>query len=467
MQDVLIYNVRLVDEHTDTEGALLVRDGRIFKTFSGPVKKHAQVLQIIDKDDDVQLYDGRGLVLMPAFIDMHVHFRYPGQTEKEDLNTGLHAAVAGGYGTVVAMPNTKPVVSAIEQVLSIDREAAAYGLAALYQTCSLTAGFSGTDVSHLEKLDAERVPVITEDGRDVPSPVTMLEVMRKAARKGIIVSCHSEDTALAAAARPWREKALALMKTYHIPAWGAAVDTARIPQAMLSSINESLAEANRLLALAEDIATERNLALAAAAGCRVHIAHVSTRRSLEAVCRARQERGAEFVSCEVTPHHFALDGMEPPLLYALVNPPLRSSADREFLVKGLCSGAADVISTDHAPHTAADKAAGAPGFTGIETAFAVSNTVLVKSADDVPGPADLKVLSRCMSAAPARILRLRKGLLQEGYDADLVLVNPDERWTVDSAQFVSKGKATPFNGKKVRGKVHVTFIGGKTVYIAP
>ena len=174
---------------------------------------------------------------------------------------------------------------------------------------------------------------------------------------------------------------------------------------------------------------------------------------------AEKKSGGFEITCEVTPHHLALCGTDEPYIRALVNPPLRSEDDRVALIEALRDGTADVISTDHAPHTLDDKAAGAPGFTGLETAYAVCNSVLVKDCQFSP-----RKLSQLMSANPARILGLNKGLLRPGYDADLTVIDPDEEWIVDSASFYSKGKATPFEGKKLTGRVKNLFIDGRLVF---
>ncbi|MBQ3966821.1 MAG: amidohydrolase family protein, partial [Treponema sp.] len=260
-------------------------------------------------------------------------------------------------------------------------------------------------------------------------------------------------------------------------------------------IDLALTKANEILALAEDVATVRNIMLAKQADCHVHIAHVSTAVSINAVREAKNElyddeadynadeadaayqafeegekyqpvpnprtttNGGFSVSCEVTPHHLALCGTDEPYIRALVNPPLRSEDDRVALLEALRDGTVDVISTDHAPHTLDDKAAGAPGFTGLETAYAVCNSVLVKDNQFNP-----RRLSQLMSAQPARLLGLQKGILRPGYDADLTLLDPDEEWTVDSRLFYSKGKATPFEGRTLSGKVKYLFIDGRLVF---
>ncbi len=501
---VLIFNARLLDESMDTPGAVLLMDGKIRSVFHGyytnseTLEKMARSVLSEDGLEEkmpIELHNAHGLTLTPAFIDMHVHLRYPGQTQKEDLNSGLHAAAAGGYGTIVAMPNTNPVVSSIEMAMKIEREAAAIGLTHLFQTVSLTRDFEGTDTSHLDFVEKKYVPVVTEDGRDVPTSGVMLEAMTKAGEKGLIVSCHSEDMTLGPLAKPFRAEALEIMKGVGLSAWGTGdedfdADDEENAEA-LDRIDLALTKANDILALAEDVATVRNIMLAKEADCHVHIAHVSTAVSINAVREAKNELydeeadynadeadaayqafedGEKFapservkkgfsVSCEVTPHHLALCGTDEPYIRALVNPPLRSEDDRVALIEALRDGTADVISTDHAPHTFDDKAAGAPGFTGLETAYAVCNSVLVKDNQFNP-----RRLSQLMSAQPARLLGLQKGLLRPGYDADLTLLDPDEEWIVDSSKFYSKGKATPFEGRTVTGKVKFLFIDGRLVF---
>jgi len=498
MRALLIYNARLLYESMDTPGALLVIDDKIRAVYTGYFTNRKTVeslaLSVLAEDGytncAVEYHDAGGLTLSPAFIDMHSHFRYPGQTQKEDLNSGLRAAAAGGFGTVVAMPNTVPVVSSRDMALSIDGEASSVFPVNFIQSVSITRDFNGTDTGHLDALDPSHTPLITEDGHEVASAAVMLEAMHKASKTGLIVGCHCEETTLAAAAKPFRQEALKLMEQYRLPAWGTAGDEDDIPDAVVDKIEMLLTQANDLLALAENTATVRNIALARDAGCHVHIAHVSTASALDAVRAAKDSirdeeadyaadeadaaydaalDGTRFspapraepsfrVTCEVTPHHLALCGTDEPFIRALVNPPLRSEDDRVVLLEGLRDGTVDVISTDHAPHTAADKAGGAPGFTGFETAFAVCNTVLVSN-----GQLSGKRLSQLMSANPARILHLNKGLLVSGCDADLVLTDPEEKWVIDSQAFLSKGKATPFDGMTLTGKVRELFIGGKIV----
>ncbi|MBQ1175181.1 MAG: dihydroorotase [Treponema sp.] len=497
---LFVYNARLLDESIDGPGAVLVIEGKIRGVFQGYFTNESTVKSLADsilkedgcEDCSLVYYDARGLTVTPSFIDMHVHFRYPGQTQKEDLDSGLHAAIAGGFGTVVTMPNTNPVVSSAQMAFKIDVEASSFGLAKVIQTVSITKDFEGTDIDHLDELDSKLVPVVTEDGHDVASAAVMLEGMSKLGAKGIVVSCHCEDNELAKMARPYRQNALNLMEKYHLPAWGcSSSDEDDIPDEVFDEIDNYLTRANDILALAEDTATARNISIAKLAGCHVHLAHVSTANAIESIRNAKNALAGEYadfaddeadaayeaaldghkfvptkknfdgfnVTCEVTPHHIALCGTDEPNIRALVNPPLRSEDDRIAILDALRDGTVDVIATDHAPHTLDDKAKGAPGFTGIETAYGVCNTVLVQE-----GQIDSKRLSQLMSANPAKILKLNKGLLKPGFDADITIVDPEETWIVEPKLFCSKGKATPFDGRTLTGRVKTVFIAGNKVF---
>ncbi len=470
----LIYNAILLDETMNTPGAILIMDKQIRAVFQGyfTSKETADKLarSVIEEDGcsgnfSLDLYDAHGFTVTPSFIDMHVHMRYPGQTQKEDLQSGLKACAAGGFGTVVAMPNTKPVVSSYEMALQIEKEAAAIGLTHLFQTVSLTENFEGTTSMHLEKVQKEHVPVVSEDGRDVEFAALMDSAMKLAAEKNLVVSCHCEDFSMRDAAAWYRKKALEIINSGSLKNWESITDFENYlkyndySEETRTSVFQYLTVANQYLAKAEDIATVRNLMLAKEAGCRIHICHVSTENSVEAIRAAKYDYyDEEHVTCEVTPHHIALAGDEEPYIRALVNPPLRPEADRLALIEALRDGTIDVISTDHAPHTFEDKQGGSPGFTGAETAFAVCNTVLVQQNGFT-----LQKLSQLMSGKPAKILGLQKGLLKTEYDADLTIIDPEEEWTVDSKLFYSKGKATPFDGKTLTGTVKALFIDGRKV----
>lgn len=440
---LLIHNARLVDAETDIRhGAILLRGDKIEGLPT------AAALKELLADDSVAKFDARGGTVMPSFIDMHAHFRDPGFTQKEDIESGSHAAAAGGFGTLVLMPNTKPVVSSMALAEQNIRKGQEYALAQLIQSISITKDFSGTDISHLAEIDAKRVPLITEDGHEVKDSDVMFRAMQEAARKKLIVSCHCEDPFLAAGAQPLRRQALELLA-----ANGGKASAEQKKQAAAL-----LRQANTLLELAEDCATFRNIRLAQQAGCHLHLCHVSTARCLEAV---RQAKAAGMsISCEVTPHHLGLAGDKAPLLFQIVNPPLRSEQDRLAAVQALADGTADVIATDHAPHTDADKQAGSPGFSGLETAFATCYTTLVLGAG-----MSLSKLSSLMSARPAELLGLQdRGFLRAGYKADLTVVDTEAVKTIRGKRFASKGTYTPLEGKKLCGDIAATFFRGTLVF---
>lgn len=493
---ILVYNARLLDETMDTPGALLMADGKIRAVYSGYFtnKKTVEALaQSVLAEDGcenhlIEFHDAQGLTLTPAFIDMHTHLRYPGQEQKETLESALRAAAAGGYGTVVAMPNTSPVVSSEEMAEAVSRDAMSKNLSNVIQSVSVTGNFDGQSIGHIDFIDPSRVPLITEDGHDVQSAAVLLAAMKKAAERGIVVACHCEDASLAEAARPFREQALAAQRAAGVAAAGADDD---IDDEELEKIEDLFFEANDLLSLSEDTATERDITIAKDAMCHVHIMHVSTAVALDSIRAAKEymraiqnelalsdsenayesfidgkrlvpearDEKSFCVTCEATPHHIALRGTDEPFARAIVNPPLQMEEDRAALIEALRDGTVDAIATDHAPHTARDKENGAPGFSGLESAYAVCNTVLVNQNNFSE-----RRLSAIMSASPARILGLNKGRLAPGCDADVVIVDPEETWTVDSANFQSKGKATPFDGMTLSGKVKELFVAARKIF---
>lgn len=476
------YNARLVDATTDSPGMLLVEGNRIKTVSLGEfsLQEATDVAKNLLPAAEIDYIDCQGKLLQPAFIDLHAHFRYPGQGQKEELTTALAAAAAGGFGTLVLMPNTIPAVSSPELVAQVCKDAHQLGVADVIQTITLTKDFSGTDNSHLSQLPvfepgtpprAAQVAMATEDGKDVESAAMMLDSMAKCGQRNITVACHSEDMSLAAAARPLRKIATDIF-AQQLPleenALGAIPTVA--PNEDICRALSSLEEANRLLSLAEDLATQRNIDLAHQSGCHVHISHVSTTGAMAAIRTAKAKGWA--VTSEVTPHHLGLSVAAGDLaLKHIVNPPLRSEADRQAVIAALLDGTADCISTDHAPHTIQDKANGAPGFSGLETAYGVCNSVLVQG---INGSTDGRTitssqLSQLMAANPARILTLDsgpepRGHLKPGFMADLVLCDPTAQWIVHGKDFASKGKYTPLEGVTLTGKVLATYHGGRVVY---
>lgn len=350
--------------------------------------------------------DARGLVLMPSFIDLHSHFRDPGLTHKEDILSGSKAAVRGGYTAVNLMANTKPVASCMDVFEYVKSKAKEIGLVDAHQTLSITRNLDGADISHLDDISGE-VRFLSDDGRGIVSNRVMHDAMLKARDMGIRIISHVED--------------------------------------------EKLAEFDSRLS--ENLMTMRDVALAEYTGCPLHIAHVSTREAMECIISSKK-KGTDL-TCEVAPHHIALTGETE----YRVNPPLRTRPDRNFLIKAIIDGYVDAIGTDHAPHSVEDKKNGAPGISGIETSFSVCYTNLVRE-----GHISLSKLSEIMSGRPADIFGLNKGRLQIGYDGDLVLVDINKCFKVDSNNFYSKGKNTPFEGMELYGEIKTTIKGGRIVY---
>lgn len=417
----IFYNTRIVDANIDEYGSVVINDGLIESVLllGKDVSNVCITPGLRSLIDACQVkINAVNKVLMPAFVDLHAHFRYPGQSEKEDLESGIAAAKKGGYSTVVLMPNTKPVISSEEDALSVMNKIKTIGGLRAFQTISITKNFEGKDLSHLENLDSKNIPIITEDGFDVENDEMMREAMKIAAKKGIIVSCHCEDRSYAKKAAEAREKG-------------------------------KFKKAEKLLRKAEDIATKRNLEIALETACRVHIAHCSTKKSLDYVAWAKsQESFPGQISVEVTPHHACLSMNMKGLEKEFVNPPLRREKDRKAVVRALQNGLVDAIATDHAPHTMEDKKNGACGFSGIETAFSLCYTELVKK-----GLISLSRLSELMSEKPAKILGLETGSLKDPWQVDIILVDLKESFFVNPKEFKSKGKYSPIEGKKLFGKI--------------
>lgn len=426
---VRVEDVRCVDAEGDAVRTVLLRGGRL----------EALLPPGALPDADLAIRPRAGAVLMPAFVELHAHFREPGFPEKETLESGCLAAAAGGYATAVCMANTRPVVDTVEAARALADRARALGLVDLHPALALTAGMEGIDCSRLRSLPRAGsagpdfpVRILSEDGKDVADDGVLLEAFRAAAAAGLPVSCHCDSGGAAA----------------------AAAKAAGASRAVWSRIEE-------------DAATERALRLADEAGCRVHVAHVSTRAAVEAVRAAKAAyaagRRSAPVTCEASPHHLYLTeadaerlGSEGP---GRVNPPLRTEDDRRALLDAVLDGTVDAIATDHAPHAAADKEAGAPGFTGLETAFGAAAAALAERS------LGLRDLSRLLSAAPAGILGLAdRGRLREGWRADLVVLAPEETWFVDPAALKSRGKNTPYAGKALRGRVLMTLRAGRITY---
>ena len=395
--DLLIKNANMIDAYESFFGDILIIDGII-----------TEIGKDINKEG-IDIIDAKGLTLMPSFIDTHAHFRDPGLTYKEDMESGSRAAAKGGYTGVCLMGNTNPICSTKEVVEYVRNKAKEIGLIDVHQCVSITENFGGKSIEHLNAFDDDKELVaITDDGVGVMDSSIMMKAMEKAKENNWIVMSHAED------------------KTF-------------------SKID---------MRIAEDLMTIRDLYLAKVTKARLHMAHVSTIESIEAIRRAKKE--GSNVTCEVTPHHIALTTEESNYR---VNPPIREKEDVNAIIEGIKDGTVDCIGTDHAPHTEEDKAKGAPGMVGIETAFSICYTELVKK-----NGISINKLSELMSRNPAKILGMNKGSITIGKDGDLVLVDLNKEIVIDKEKFASKGKNTPFHGRKYFGEVIMTIKGGKLIY---
>lgn len=356
--------------------------------------------------DGEEVLDCAGRTVLPAFVDLHCHWRTPGFEYKEDIATGSAAAAAGGYTFVNLMPNTKPVCSSADIAHSVMAEAERIGLCAANQTVSITQNFDGRTLDHLKTLP-EDLKFITEDGKGVQSGNVMAKAFAIAAQRGLTIMSHAEDMDIS----PWDYR------------------------------------------LAENIETVRNLHLSEYYGTRLHMCHVSTKEAVEAIGAAKW-KGVP-VTCEVTPHHLWFADTD-----YRVNPPIRKAEDVDALVEAIRLGVVDAIATDHAPHTDEEKAAGAAGMVGLETAFGVCYTKLCKEKG-LP----LARLAELMSTAPAEILGLAgHGRVLPGYAADLALVELDTPYTVDKNALHSKSHNCPYDGAQLFGRVDLTIKGGKVTW---
>lgn len=380
-----------------------------------------------------EVVDASGKLVVPGLIDMHVHLRDPGFEAKETIETGTRAAARGGFTGVACMPNTNPVADNRAVITYIREKAKEKGVVNVYPVGALTVRSEGKELSEMAGLKEAGAVALSDDGRCVADAGVMYRAMQYARMVGLPVISHCEDTALSA---------------------GGAVHEGYF---------STLLGLKGIPAAAETVMVARDIILAEATGCRLHIAHVSTAGAVELVRRAK-EKGLP-VTAEATPHHFTLTeeavaGFDP---NTKVNPPLRTAADVRAVREGLRDGTIDVIATDHAPHTAEEKEveyAAAPfGVAGLETAVGLVWTELVHGGVLAP----VEAVAR-MTINPARILGIPKGTLQPGADADITIIDPEREEAVDPARFAGKGRNTPFAGRRLKGVPVVTIVGGRVVY---
>lgn len=423
MEKILIKNGRVVDpaNYIDGKKDILIEDGKIKK-----------VADFIVEDEDTNVIDADEKVVMPGFIDLHVHLREPGFEYKETIETGSKAAARGGVTSICPMPNTKPVIDSPESVKDLLKRAECSPVHIL-PIGACTIGQEGKELADIEGMKDAGIVALSEDGKSVMDSALFRKSLKEAARLDLPMFSHCEDKALVE---------------------GGVMNKGQKSEELgLPGITNSV----------EDVIVARDIIMSKEAGNRLHLCHCSTADSVVLV-EMTKKQGLP-VSAEVCPHHFTMsdDEITEDNGRFKMNPPLRNREDVDALKEGLKTGIMEVISTDHAPHGKEEKDQSmlkAPfGIVGLETSFALGYTELVDK-----GVLTLSQLVEKMSVNPAKVLGIDKGNLAPGKAADIVIADITKEYKIDSSKFVSKGKNTPFDGKKVKGRVITTIVDGKIVY---
>ena len=420
---LLIRKGRLVDPVGGIGGVMdiLIEDGKLAVIGSDLREPEARVI------------DARGLNVCAGLVDMHVHLREPGFEYKEDITTGAAAAARGGFTSVACMPNTRPVLDTPEQIEYVLRRAGESCGVRVWPIGAVSRGQKGQSLTDAAALQEAGCVALSDDGVPVQDANLVRDAMIRCKRLGLTILSHCEDADM--------------VRNY-------AVNEGRVSRALGLPGRP---------AIAEEIMVMRDAMLAEETGAAVHICHVSTAGSVE-IIRQFKKKGVA-ITCETCPQYFTLteDEVLEQGSLARVNPPLRTKLDVEAILEGLRDGTIDVIATDHAPHSVEEKAkplAEAPsGMVGLETALGVTLTALYHT-----GFMDLSDILKKMTFHPACILRIPRGRLSLGGEADFTIFSPDEEWTVEPDQFASKGRNTPFKGRKLKGRVKYTIVGGRVVY---
>lgn len=421
---ILIQNGYVLDPESKCEGIrdVLVEDEKIVKVAE----------KLTDTAD--RIIDATGCYVMPGFIDLHVHLRDPGLEYKETLETGGKAGARGGVTTLCAMPNTKPVTDNGEKVTSVHERAKTECPVNVIQIGAITVGQMGEELADIEGMAKAGCHAISEDGKSVMNASLYRKAMKIAKDNGISIFAHCEDITMVE---------------------GGVMNADEKAQALgMKGITNAV----------EDVIVARDILLAKETGVRLHLCHCSTEDSVKLVEAAKKE--GLPVTAEVCPHHFAMttDDITEDDGNFKMNPPLRGKRDVEALKAGLKADIMDVIATDHAPHAAEEKNCSmkkaAFGIVGLETMAALTYTELVE-----PGILTMMQMAEKTSYNPAQILGLTdKGAIAEGKIADIVVFDPNAEYTIDKNTFLSKGKNTPFHGRKVKGDIRYTLVGGNVVY---
>jgi dihydroorotase len=414
-------------------GRLLTKEGNFQKVdiYIENGKIH-EINESLNKEAD-EVIDAEGLFVSPGFIDLHVHLREPGGEKKETIETGTLAAAKGGFTTVAAMPNTRPVPDSKEQMEWLKKRIKETAHVKVLPYASITVRELGKELTDFEALKEAGAFAFTDDGVGVQSAGLMFEAMKKAAEINMPIVAHCEDNTL--------------------------MNNGSVHEGVFSQKHGL----NGIPSVSESVHIARDVLLAEAAGCHYHVCHISTKESVRVVRDAK--RAGIHVTAEVTPHHLLLCDEDIPGLDAnyKMNPPLRGKEDREALIEGLLDGTIDFIATDHAPHTAEEKAEGmklAPfGIVGLETAFPLLYTHFVKKKIF-----SIQDLINFLTAKPAKTFGLKTGKIEIGAPADIVLIDLDHKAKIDPDQFLSKGKNTPFAGWECEGWPVMTIVDGKIVW---
>lgn len=418
-----ITNGRVIDPANgrDAVGDVFAVDGKLVGSLTD------------QQQADATKVDAQGLVVAPGLVDIHVHFRYPGQTHKEDISSGTRAAAAGGFTSVVCMPNTSPVCDNAGTIQRIIDKVSRDAVINVYPTGCLTLGMKGESLAPTGQLKAAGVVAMTDDGACVQSNEIMRRAVEYAKMFDLPIMDHCQDESLTEGA------------VMNEGEWSLRLGLRGWPKA------------------AEDIIVARNVILSEITGAHIHMQHVSSAASVDILRRAK-DRGVP-VSGEASPHHIEFTDAKLANYDTgfKMNPPLRSDVDREALIEGLCDGTLDCIATDHAPHTATEKDCEfdyAPfGIIGLENSLASTLGTLYHSKR-----LTLSEVIALMTHKGAEICKLDAGTLSTGATADICIFDPDEAWTVDAEQFFSKSRNCPWHGATLKGKVKATYVAGKQVF---
>ncbi|CAG9619779.1 dihydroorotase [Sutcliffiella rhizosphaerae] len=393
----------------------------------------ARIASDIREEDVKEVIDLDGNLVSAGFIDVHVHLREPGGEKKETIETGTKAAAKGGFTTICAMPNTRPTPDTVDQLKWLNSKIDDTAVVRVLPYACITTRQLGEELTDFEELKKVGAFAFTDDGVGVQDASMMLSAMKKAASLNVAIVAHCEENTL--------------------------INRGSVHEGIFSKEHGI----NGIPSICESVHIARDVLLAEATGCHYHVCHISTKESVRVVRDAK--RAGINVTAEVSPHHLLLSEMEIPGLDPnfKMNPPLRGKDDQEALIEGLLDGTIDFIATDHAPHTAEEKAEGmekAPfGIVGLETAFPLLYSHFVEK-----GIFTLKQLLEWLTVKPAKVFNLPYGTLQEGTVADLTVIDLKDISSVDSGNFLSKGKNTPFIGWECKGWPVMTFVDGKLVW---